>query len=135
MLQLAPVSPDEARQMNPLQLAYLGDVIWSTIVRTRYVCRKMNVHHLHRITVSLVNAAAQAHALEMIRQMLTEEETDLVRRGRNAHARHPVPKNQDPGDYADSTAFETLFGFLYITGNLQRIDELSDVILEEVNDA
>ncbi len=135
MLQLNVIRPEEARQMNPLQLAYMGDVIWSTIIRTRYVCRKLNVHHLHQITVSLVNASAQAQALDSIRQMLTEEENDLVRRGRNAHARHPAPKNQDPAKYADSTAFETLFGFLYITGNLQRIDELTEVILEDVNDA
>lgn len=131
MLQLTPMTREEARLMNPLQLAYLGDTVWSTAVRTRYVCRKMNVHHLHQITVSMVNAASQAKALERIRDRLTEEETEVAKRGRNAHARHPAPKNQDPADYADSTAFETLIGFLYLTGDTERLDTIINMILEE----
>lgn len=131
MLQLTSMSKAEARLMNPLQLAYLGDTIWSTIVRTRFVCRKMNVHHLHQITVSMVNASAQKEALEIIRDTLEEDEQEMVRRGRNAHARHPVPKNQDPADYAESTAFETLLGYLYISGDSERLETLTNLILEE----
>ena len=135
MFQLTPISKDDARQMNALQLAYLGDTVWSTIVRTRFVCRKMNVHHLHQVTVSMVNAAAQAKALAIIMDHLTEEEQDIARRGRNAHARHPAPKNQDPADYADSTAFETLLGFWYITGDPDRLDTVTNMILEEMDHA
>ena len=135
MLQLSPMSRDEARQMNPLQLAYLGDTVWSTLVRTRFVSKKMNVHHLHQVTVSMVNAAAQAKALDLLEGFLTEEEIDVVRRGRNAHAHHPAPKNQDPADYADSTAFETLLGFLYITGDMNRLDAVTEKILEETDHA
>lgn len=135
MLQLTPIPREEARQMSALQLAYLGDTVWSTLVRTRFVCRKMNVHHLHQVTVSMVNAAAQAKALERIMDRLTEEEQDIARRGRNAHARHPAPKNQDPADYADSTAFETLLGFLYIIGDMERLDTLTEFILEETDHA
>lgn len=131
MLQLTSMSKAEARLMNPLQLAYLGDTIWSTIVRTRFVCRKMNVHHLHQITVSMVNASAQKEALEIIRDTLEEDEQEMVRRGRNAHARHPAPKNQDPADYAESTAFETLLGYLYISGDSERLETLTNLILEE----
>ena len=135
MLQLTPMPREEARLMNPLQLAYLGDTVWSTIVRTRFVCRKMNVHHLHQVTVSMVNAAAQAKALAIIIDHLTEEEQDIARRGRNAHARHPAPKNQDPADYADSTAFETLLGYWYISGDQERLDTVTNMILEEMDHA
>ena len=135
MLQLTPMPREEARLMNPLQLAYLGDTVWSTIVRTRFVCRKMNVHHLHQVTVSMVNAAAQAKALAIIMDHLTEEEKDIARRGRNAHARHPAPKNQDPADYADSTAFATLLGFWSISGDPDRLDSVTNMILEEMDHA
>ena len=68
--------------------------------------------------------------LASVLDLLTEQESEIVRRGRNAHARHPVPKNQNPDDYAMSTGFEALWGFLYLTGQNERIHLLIKYINE-----
>ena len=122
----------EAAQMNPLQLAYLGDSVWELIVRYDLIIRKLNVQHMHRNCVRLVNAHAQSQILHVLIGILTEPELEIVRRGRNAHARHPVPKNQNPDDYSMATGLESLFGFLYLTGQNERIQQLIEY-LKEVN--
>ena len=75
----------EASQMNVLQLAYLGDSVWETIVRYELVLSKLNVHHLHEECVKRVNAGAQARLIPELSSILTEREAEIVRRGRNAH--------------------------------------------------
>ena len=125
----------EAKLLNPLQLAYMGDTVWEILVHQELVFKKKNVNHMHHDCVSAVNAKAQAESLETVLPILSDEEMDIVRRGRNAHARHPAPKNQDPADYADSTAFETLLGFWYITGDPDRLDTVTNMILEEMDHA
>ncbi len=121
----------EATMLNPLQLAYIGDVIWEAIVRCKLVCERKSVHHMHTECVQLVNANAQSHWLEIIKSSLSEQELLIVQRGRNAHARHPSPKNQNPSDYSESTGFEALIGFLYLTGNTERISFFCDVIFRK----
>ena len=121
----------EAFAMNALQLAYLGDCVWDTVVRYRLVLKKLNVRHLHTECVRHVNAGAQAGYLESMISRLNERELDIVRRGRNAHPKHPVPHNQQPEDYAASTGFEALIGYLYLTGQDERIAELLQGIFEE----
>lgn len=122
----------EAAQLNALQLAYLGDSVWELIVRYGLTVQKKNVHHMHTDCVRLVNAGSQARILRCLSDQLNENEQEMVRRGRNAHARHPVPKNQNPDDYALATGLETLFGYLYLTGQDERIYTLIDY-LKEVN--
>ncbi len=128
------MEPREAGLMNALQLAYLGDAVWEMIVRFDLVFRKYNVHHMHRQAVDLVNAGAQARILHMISERLTEEEIEIVRRGRNAHPHHAAPRNQQPDDYAAATGFEALLGFLYLTGKDERIRELTQRVVEETAD-
>ena len=123
----------EACLLNPLQLAYMGDAVWEGIVRIWLILQHMNVHHMHTECVQRVNAKAQAYALSRIKPLLSETEQALVQRGRNAHTKHPSPRHQDPADYAEATGFETLIGFLYLTGQTDRLDELKTVILEEMN--
>ena len=125
----------EAQQMNALQLAYLGDTVWEMIVRYDLIIQKLNVRHMHQRCVSLVNARSQSGILLSLKDALTEPEKEIVRRGRNAHAKHPVPKNQDPDDYALATGFEALLGYLYVTGQNDRISELTDQIKEVKSDA
>ena len=125
----------EAQQMNALQLAYLGDTVWEMIVRYDLIIQKLNVRHMHQRCVSLVNARSQSGILLSLKDALTEPEKEIVRRGRNAHAKHPVPKNQDPDDYALATGFEALLGYLYVTGQNDRISELTDQIKEVISDA
>ena len=124
------MEPNDAGKLNSLQLAYIGDVVWEALVRTDLVLKKLNVHHMHDQYIRFVNAHAQAEWLALLRSTLTEEETEIVRRGKNAHAHHSAPKNQQPADYAAATAFEALLGYLYLTGNEERIRQISDIIMK-----
>ncbi len=125
------MEPREALLLNPLQLAYMGDSVWEMMVRTRLIFQKKNVHHMHRLCVDSVNAAAQARGMEKLLPTLSEEELAVFQRGRNAHAKHPSPKNQDPADYAEATGFEALLGYFYLTGNEARLKEIEARVLEE----
>lgn len=118
------LSTREAGLMSPLQLAFLGDTVWELMVRSHLVARRENVHHLHQHAVLKVKASAQSASLRRIEQFLTNDEKEIVRRGRNAHARHPAPKHQEQADYQAATGFETLMGYLYLTGQEDRIREL-----------
>ena len=117
----APMAPEKARLLNPLQLAYLGDSVWDLLVRSRLLYVGRNVHNMHRAATGSVNAGAQAQALERMAPLLSPEEAVITRRGRNAHARHPAPRNQNPADYQAATALEALVGFLYVTGQEERL--------------
>ena len=123
----------DALQLNALQLAYLGDTVWEMVVRYHLIMKRFNVHHMHKDCVNLVNAHSQAVILQKIQDELNETETEIVRRGRNAHAKHSAPRNQDPDEYAASTGFEALFGYLYLTGQNDRISRLVTII-EEVSE-
>lgn len=123
----------DALQLNALQLAYIGDSVWELIVRYKLIMKRFNVHHMHKECVNLVNAHSQAVILMKIQDELNETESEIVRRGRNAHAKHSAPRNQDPDEYAASTGFEALFGYLYLTGQNDRISKLVSII-EEVSE-
>ena len=126
------LNEQEAAQLNALQLAYLGDSVWELIVRYELIIQKLNVQHMHQKCVKMVNARSQAVILLSILDNLTEKEKEIVRRGRNAHIKHPVPRNQNPDDYAMATGLEALIGYLYITGQNNRLLELTKYI-KEVN--
>jgi len=119
-----PMTEDAARLLNPLQLAHIGDTVWEMLIRTRLIYQGKNLRHMHHLAVAGVNATAQAAAMRRIEACLTEAEDAIVHRGRNAHARHPAPKHQDPADYRAATALEALMGYLYLTGQDERLLEL-----------
>lgn len=123
----APLTPTEARLKNPLALAFMGDTVWDLLIRQRLLLSQAHVNALHKQAVKQVNAGAQAEAAARIEGHLTEAEADLFRRGCNAHARHNAPKNQDPYAYSRATGLEALFGYLYLTGQNERIAELFDI--------
>lgn len=111
------------RGLNGVQLAFVGDTIYDLYARTQVLEEHdACVRELHRRAVAHVNARAQARAFAAVEPLLTEEEADVARRGRNAHSR--PPKNQDPGDYARATALEALVGYLYLLGRHSRLEEL-----------
>ena len=114
----------DPRELNPLQMAYLGDTLHDLYVRSMLVSRKMNVGAMHKQAVRMVSAAAQARMLEAIEPELTEQEADITRRGRNAQAKHAAPKHADPADYAHATGLEALWGYLYVTKQTDRLDAL-----------
>ena len=114
----------DPRELNPLQMAYLGDTLHDLYVRSMLVSRKMSVGAMHKQAVRMVSAAAQARMLEAIEPELTEQEADVTRRGRNAQAKHAAPKHADPADYAHATGLEALWGYLYVTKQTDRLDTL-----------
>lgn len=113
----------EAKQLSPLGLAYIGDGIYELMTRCRILEQgNRPVQSLHRRTVSLVCASAQSKALLLIEGELSEEELSIYKRGRNADS-HP-PRNADPAEYRRATGLEALFGYLYLTGQQRRLEEL-----------
>lgn len=94
---------NEAKLISPLRLAYIGDTVWEMLIRLALMSEGRNVRHMHLGAVAGVNAAAQAAAMQRIEGMLSEAEHDIVRRGRNSHARHPAPKHQQQADYQAAT--------------------------------
>ena len=117
-------SARDPRELNPLQMAYVGDTVHDLYVRSMLLARGMTVGKMHKQAVRMVSAGAQARMLERIEPELTEAEADIARRGRNSQAKHAAPKNADPADYAHATGLEALWGYLYLTGQHQRLDEL-----------
>jgi len=131
----APMEESRARMLNPLQLAYIGDSVWELLVRSRLIYMGRSARHIHKDAVACVNAHAQCEAFRRIEPLLTEAETDVARRGRNAHAHHAAPKNQDVADYRAATALEALIGYLYLTGQEVRLLHLFKHSQEDTNDA
>lgn len=120
----------DVRNLQPLVLAYVGDAIYEAFIRTMLVTgKKANVHVLHKSSVQYVKAKAQADIIHRIHDRLTQDEQDIVRRGRNAKSA-TVPKNADVSDYRYSTGFEALVGFLYLTNNIARLKEILNYCVE-----
>ena len=124
----------DTRELNPLQMAYIGDTLHDLYVRSMLVSRGMTVGAMHKQAVRMVSAFAQARMLEAIEEELTEAEADITRRGRNSQAKHAAPKHADPADYAHATALEALWGYLYLSGQSGRLDELIKLALVRTED-
>ena len=124
------VSPDQLRAISTLGLAHLGDGVFELMVRS-WLCLhgKATSKGLHQATVRYVAAPAQAKAVEKILPLLTEEEGDVFRRGRNTSP-HSVPQNASRADYQAATGLEALFGWLWLQGRTERLNELFAVMME-----
>jgi ribonuclease-3 family protein len=117
----------DPKLMSPLQLAYIGDVVYELYVRSFLVeTTDLNVNQLHKNAVRFVRAEAQAEVMKEIMNILTEEEIRIFKRGRNAKS-SSVPKNAKLIDYKHATGFESLLGYLYILNRKERIDELFEI--------
>ena len=118
----------EAAAYSPNVLAFYGDSVYEVLVRNRVVMRhNTNAGRLHELAVERVRASYQCAAVSVIEPMLTEREADILRRGRNAGG-ISVPKSARPSEYRRATALETLFGYLSLTGQEERIKTLFDAI-------
>ena len=116
---------------SSLGLAHLGDGVFEVMVRSWLILRgKARAKDLHRATVRYVAAPAQAAAVERLLPLLTPEEADVYRRGRNT-APHSVPKAASRAQYQAATGLEALFGWLYLQGRTERLNELFEVIMAE----
>ncbi|MBO5495611.1 MAG: ribonuclease III [Eubacterium sp.] len=120
-----------AKQLSPLNLAFIGDCIYEIYVRESLVAdANRPVNDLHRESVKYVSAKAQTAAFEKIKKRLTEEELAVFKRGRNAKVGHS-PKSATEGEYHCATGVETLFGYLYLTEQTDRLRELFGIINSE----
>ena len=118
-----------AKEINVASLAYLGDTVFDLFVRMYIIKNKpASIDKQHKMAIACVNAAAQAGLVKQIWDSLTQDEQDLVKRGRNAKT-GTTPKNMDVGDYRWATGLECLIGHLFICGEHERLNELFDKIL------
>lgn len=114
----------EINLMSPLVWAYVGDAVYELYIRTYLVnTTKLNPHRLHIEAIKYVKAGAQAKILEELMEELSQEEKEIVRRARNAENHH-LPKNADVREYMYSTAFEGLIGYLFLTKQEERLEEI-----------
>ncbi len=118
------LSKQELQTMSALALAHIGDAVFELLVRTELCKKGSSVNgKLHKLTVAEVCAPAQAVFAQKILPHLTEEESAVYRRGRNAHVR-AIPKHATHAQYGKATGLEALFGMLYLSGKSERIAEL-----------
>ncbi|MCI9158744.1 MAG: ribonuclease III [Lawsonibacter sp.] len=119
--------------LSTLGLAHLGDGVFEVMVRSWLILHgRAKAKDLHRATVQYVAAPAQAERFTRIQPLLTEEEADVFRRGRNT-APHSIPKAASRAQYQTATGLEALFGWLYLQGRTERLNELFSVMMEEVS--
>lgn len=118
----------QINMMSPLTWAYVGDSVYELYIRT-YLANttNLNPHKMHVQSIKYVKASAQANIVKKLD--LSEEEKDIVRRGRNAENHH-VAKNANVADYSQSTAFEALIGYLYLTKQDERLHEILNMCID-----
>ena len=118
------LSQKDIDAISNLGLAHMGDGVWELLCRS-FLCARgeKTVAQLHRDTIAMVKAPAQAAYADKLLPLLTEEEAAYYRRGKNSHV-HAVPKGATPAEYAKATGLEALFGALYLSGQTQRLNEL-----------
>lgn len=117
--------------LSTLGLAHLGDGVFEVMVRSWLILHgRAKAKDLHRATVQYVAAPAQAERFTRIQPLLTEEEADVFRRGRNT-APHSIPKAASRAQYQTATGLEALFGWLYLQGETQRLNQLFSAMMEE----
>lgn len=122
-------SEEEVNLLPPLTWAYVGDCVYELYIRTSLINKtNLKPHKLHIESIKYVKAAAQAEILKKIYDDLTQEEQEIVRRGRNAENHH-LPKNANVQDYMYATAFEALIGYLYLTKKNDRLEEVFSKII------
>ena len=117
--------------ISNLGLAHIGDGVFELLTRS-WLCghERLTVGRMHKDTISMVQAKAQAKFADKLLPLLTEEELAYYRRGKNAHV-HAVPKSCTPAEYAKATGLEALFGALYLSGQTGRLNELFKLVMEE----
>ena len=118
--------------LSPLTLAFTGDAVFSLYIREMLVCEANRpVGQLHKLSVNWVKAEAQSKGMHAILSLLTEKETEVFKRGRNAHTSH-TPKNQSGCDYHYATGFEALVGYLYLKDETERLTELLNEVIKAI---
>ena len=130
---LIPMNESQLRTYSPLAFAYIGDSIYDLIIRTMIVSRGNNrADRYHHEAIKYVNANAQMKMYQTIKDILTEEEQTIFRRGKNSKPASTA-KNQSLHDYKIATGFEALYGYLFLAGKMDRILELTEYGLKNID--
>lgn len=124
------VNIENPKQLNPLVLAYIGDAVYELLSRSTVLSITKNPKRLHRENSKIVSARGQKESVLKILPFLTEEEENILKRGRNAKS-GTVPKNANLSDYKEATGLESLFGYLYLMKREQRLIELFKITRSE----
>ncbi len=126
------LSKAEIDAISNLGLAHMGDCVYEILCRA-YLCANggKTVDRLHRETIRMVKATTQAKFAEKMLPLLSEEELAYYRRGKNSHV-HAVPKSATPAEYAKATGVEALFGYLFLSGQKERANEIFNLVMEEM---
>ncbi len=123
---------DNAKLKSPSTLAFVGDAVFGLLVRTKLSEVEQPIGRLHKKSVDFVNANAQNQAFGLISDILTEDEMSVFKRGRNNHV-GGVPKSTTVSAYHTATGVEALFGYLHLSGQYERLEELFSVIWNGLN--
>ena len=118
--------------ISNLGLAHMGDCVYEMLVRA-YLCAQGNktVAQLHKQTITMVKATYQAAFVDKMLPLLTEDEMTHYRRGKNSHV-HAVPKSATPAQYAKATGLEAMFGYLFLSGQKERANEIFNLVMQEL---
>ena len=137
-MDIKSILPDaniDIRALSPLTLAFVGDGVYELFIRTKILAMgNRPAGELHKIAVGYVKAKSQSTAILKILEALSDEETEIYKRGRNTNI-HTVPKNADMNDYRQATGLEALVGYLYITGKNERLNEILEMCFNELSRA
>ncbi|MEA3423449.1 MAG: ribonuclease III domain-containing protein [Bacillota bacterium] len=132
-LNLKSISESELRRMSPIQLAYLGDVIYEFYIRNyALVVNKNRIKEVNKFVVNFVRASAQAHAVMNLKEFLSEDEWGIVKWGRNQKTASS-PKNASISQYKYATGFETLIGYLYLKNEKDRLEVIISEAIVLIN--
>jgi ribonuclease-3 family protein len=133
-LRTREFSREEAKQLNPLQLALVGDGVYEVFIRNYILSSNtsLSAHKMHVRAIGFVKAKSQSLIMHKIEDILTEEEDYIFKRGRNAKSA-TVPKNADVRDYRMATGFEALVGYLYLAGDGERLKFVLEKSIEILN--
>lgn len=121
-LRVREFSKEEARRLNPLQLALIGDGVYEIYIRSYILSSntELSAHKMHVRAIGYVKAKSQSLIMHNIENILTEDELYIYKRGRNTKSA-TIPKNADVIEYRNATGFEALVGYLYLIGNKERL--------------
>ena len=122
----------EIDAISNIGLAHMGDCVYEILVRAHLCAQgRKTVQQLHQQTIQMVKATVQAKFVDKMLPILTEEELTYYRRGKNAHP-HGVPKSATPAEYAKATGLEALFGYLFLSGQKERANEIFQIVMKEM---
>lgn len=122
----------EIDAISNIGLAHMGDCVYEILVRAHLCAQgRKTVQQLHQQTIQMVKATFQAKFVDKMLPILTEEELAYYRRGKNAHP-HGVPKSATPAEYAKATGLEALFGYLFLSGQKERANEIFQIVMKEM---